>query len=82
MPIYDYRCRKCGETFETLVRGTTTPSCPACKSADLERLLSLPAIKSETTHALAMQAAKRRDKAQGKERNAAQREYELNHDND
>ena len=82
MPIFDYKCRSCGETFETLVRGTTTPSCPLCKSTDLERLLSLPAIKSQTTHALAMRAAKKRDRAQGQAREAAQREYELNHDND
>lgn len=80
MPIYEYRCAKCSNEFELLVRGSATPKCAKCGSERVERLLSLPAIKSETTHALAMKAAKRRDKAQGQEREAAQREYEAHHD--
>jgi hypothetical protein len=39
----------------------------------------VPAVKSETTHALALAAAKRRDKKQGAENARAQREYELHH---
>ena len=42
--------------------------------------MALPAIKTSGTQAKAMQAAKRRDKAQGAERMHAQRQYELNHD--
>jgi putative FmdB family regulatory protein len=81
MPIYEYRCKSCGEEFELLIRGTSAPpACPACTGADLERLLSLPAVQSETTHALAMKAAKARDKRQGSERVQAQREYEAHHD--
>ena len=52
---------------------------PACDSTDLEKLISSPAIKSETTHDLAMRAAKKRDKIQGSEKAREQREYELNH---
>jgi putative FmdB family regulatory protein len=81
MPIHDYTCRACGETSELLVLGSAAaPRCPACGSDELERLLSLPAVSSETTRGLAMRAAKRRDAAQGQERVAAQREYERNHD--
>jgi putative FmdB family regulatory protein len=80
MPIYEYKCGNCAHEFELLVRGSLTPKCEKCGSEKLERLLSLPSIKSETTHALAMKAAKRRDKAQGNEREAAQREYEAHHD--
>ena len=80
MPIYEYRCQACGHTFELLVFKTTVPACPACRSEALERLISLPAIKSETTHALAMDAAKARDRKQGDEKARAQREYELHHD--
>jgi hypothetical protein len=47
---------------------------------DLERLLSLPAVHSETTRGLALRAAKKRDARQGTEQRRAQREYELNHD--
>ena len=53
MPIYEYACEKCGNEFELLVRGKEKAACPKCKSVKLERKLSLPAIKSETTHALA-----------------------------
>jgi putative FmdB family regulatory protein len=80
MPIYEYKCGNCSHEFELLVRGSMVPTCEKCSSEKLERVLSLPAIKSETTHGLAMRAAKRRDKAQGMEREAAQREYERNHD--
>ncbi|MEA3247281.1 MAG: zinc ribbon domain-containing protein [Gemmatimonadota bacterium] len=80
MPIYEYRCRSCERAFDLLVRSSTVPRCAGCGSTDLEKLVSLPAIKSEATHDLAMRAAKRRDKAQGQERVAAQAEYERNHD--
>ena len=59
MPIYEYRCQGCGHAFELLMRKTTVAACPKCRSEALERRLSLPAIKSETTHARAMDAAKR-----------------------
>ena len=39
MPLYSYRCRKCGDQSEQLVFGSDTPICPACESADLEQLL-------------------------------------------
>ncbi|MGE5098742.1 MAG: FmdB family zinc ribbon protein [Deltaproteobacteria bacterium] len=80
MPIYDYSCRGCGHTFEVLVRGATIPSCPECRSEDLERLLSLPAVRSESTRQQALRAAKRRDASQANERVRAQREYEAHHD--
>jgi putative FmdB family regulatory protein len=80
MPIFEYSCKGCGKEFEALVLPTTgTPKCPACDSTDLEKLISSPAIKSETTHDLAMRAAKKRDKIQGSEKAREQREYELNH---
>ena len=81
MPIYEYVCRNCSNKFDLLIRGTSaSPACPACKSADLEKLLSLPAVKSESSHALAMKAAKKRDARQGSERVKAQRDYEAHHD--
>lgn len=82
MPIYEYSCRSCGHQFETLILRGETPGCPSCKSEDLEKLLSLPAIKSETTHELAMRAAKKRDQKQARINVNEQRLYELAHDND
>lgn len=79
MPIFEYRCRACGQDFELLVLASTTVACTSCGASDLERRVSLPAIKSETTHAQAMAAAKARDRKQASEKNRAQREYELHH---
>lgn len=80
MPIFEYACKSCGKEFEALVLPTTgTPKCPACASEELEKLISRPAIKSDTTHGLAMKAAQKRDRKQGSEQARAQREYELSH---
>jgi len=37
MPIYEYACRTCAHSFETLVRGGEEPNCPHCHGADRER---------------------------------------------
>lgn len=79
MPIFEYNCRGCGHQFETLLLHGATAVCPNCTSVDLEKLLSVPAVKSQSTHANALKAAKKRDKKQGEERVRAQREYELHH---
>jgi putative FmdB family regulatory protein len=79
VPIYEYQCSDCQCEFETLVRKGAVPACPKCGSSKLERQISLPAIKSESTHGLAMKAAKKRDQKQGSENARAQREYELHH---
>jgi hypothetical protein len=65
--------------FEMLVRQGDTPRCSKCGGEDLERMISLPAVKSESTHNLAMAAAKKRDQKAGAELARAQREYELHH---
>jgi putative FmdB family regulatory protein len=80
MPIYEYSCKSCGHRFETLVLGKEEVSCPSCSGKELERLLSLSYGKAGKVSDLAMRAAKRRDKVQGRERMEEQRLYELNHD--
>ena len=79
MPIFEYSCRSCQAQFELLIRGGASPACPSCGGVDLEKLLSLPAIKSENTHRNALAAAQKRDRKLGSEQAAAQREYELKH---
>jgi putative FmdB family regulatory protein len=80
MPIFEYLCKGCGKGFEALVRSNSAPpSCPACSSVDLEKQISTPAIKSESSHGLAMKAARKRDQKAGSEKAREQREYELNH---
>jgi putative FmdB family regulatory protein len=80
MPLFDFQCKSCGHEFEGLVRGQATPACPRCASHDLERLLSMPSVRSETTREKSMRAARQRDQKLGAEREHAQRQYEANHD--
>jgi len=79
MPIFEYSCKGCGHEFEALVRRSDTPACPSCGSADLEKLLSLPVVKSESTKAQALRAARKRDQAAGTERVQEQLKYERSH---
>jgi putative FmdB family regulatory protein len=44
MPMYDFECKACGATFETVARVDEKPACPTCQSADTERLMSAPMI--------------------------------------
>lgn len=43
MPLYEYRCQNCHQTFELLRRikdGDNDLECPGCHSDKVERLLS------------------------------------------
>jgi putative FmdB family regulatory protein len=42
MPLYEYRCEKCGKRFEELVMNSLEKvSCPDCESDDVEREFSI-----------------------------------------
>ncbi|MFQ5917507.1 MAG: zinc ribbon domain-containing protein [Candidatus Binatia bacterium] len=42
MPIYEYSCRKCDNTFEELLLSPRmTVACPKCESHTVERKLSV-----------------------------------------
>jgi len=43
MPIYEYRCKECGEVFERLIMEPEQERelvCPKCNSSDVQRVLS------------------------------------------
>jgi putative FmdB family regulatory protein len=45
MPIYEYACSPCGKVFEELILRKSDEddlACPACKSAEVSRLMSRP----------------------------------------
>jgi len=51
MPMYEYRCRDCGERFEELRgsnEGDEGMECPRCGESRVERLLSAFATSSPT----------------------------------
>ncbi|MEP0829467.1 MAG: zinc ribbon domain-containing protein [Candidatus Zixiibacteriota bacterium] len=41
MPIFEYRCRSCGNQFELLIFKTSEiPVCPKCGGAETEKMVS------------------------------------------
>ena len=80
MPIYEYECRGCGHRFEQLILYSSTPQCPACQSEDLERLISLFAVDSDSTRTLSSQAGRRRGAQNRRDRNDAEIAYHKKHD--
>ncbi len=79
MPIYDYKCRRCGRQFEELVRLGETPNCPSCNGNELERLVSIPAISTESTRKRSLGKARQAAGKVSKEKKHAQAEYERNY---
>ena len=49
MPLYEYKCSRCGATSERLVRSheNIVPTCRECGSDRVERLLSNFAVDSD-----------------------------------
>jgi len=61
MPVYEYECRQCGHRFEYLVlHSSPLAECPDCRQKDLEQLVSLCAVSSETTRQANLGAAHRK----------------------
>jgi putative FmdB family regulatory protein len=82
MPLFDYRCQSCSHEFEVLIRpashGDPPPSCPACGSDKLARLLSTFALSSrEKTQAAA--AAKNKKAAAIARADTAAMDREIDH---
>jgi putative FmdB family regulatory protein len=50
MPLYEYKCKKCGHRFEKIVKFSDPPikKCPKCKGT-VEQLISSPAIQFKGT---------------------------------
>ena len=47
MPIFDYRCKQCGHSFDALQKLGDEPltRCPECGKAAMEKLVSAPALQ-------------------------------------
>ena len=63
MPIFDFKCVKCGHAFEELVRGDQTPACPKRAGKKAERQFPLSVVVSTPksrarTSGIARRAAK------------------------
>lgn len=48
MPIFEYKCRKCGHKFEKLVFGKEEIKCPKCQSTFLDKLFSTFSVSAKS----------------------------------
>jgi putative FmdB family regulatory protein len=51
MPLYEYRCKSCGQLFEKMVsfsQSSKTQECPVCKSPDTSKQMSTFASKGSS----------------------------------
>jgi len=79
MPLYEFECRACGHRFEALVRNADVPACPACKSHELERLLSMFAVSSEHTRRSNLEGARRKNAKIQRDKQIAEHEQAHHH---
>ena len=56
VPLYEYRCQSCSNTFELLVRGSESPRCPSCQGDALDKLLSVFAVNAQGSQPAPKQA--------------------------
>ena len=49
MPLFEYECRSCHHHFELLVRESTDLACPACRSTELDKQLSVFAVSTPSS---------------------------------
>jgi len=80
MPLYDFRCRSCGDEFERLVRKGETVECPSCRGQDVERLLSTFALSTEERRAAAAKQSRKLQIAKNRDKVIAEEEYRQKHD--
>ena len=47
MPIYEYKCSKCGHQFEIIQRFSDNPieTCPECEENSVKKLVSAPSFR-------------------------------------
>ncbi|HEY4360999.1 MAG TPA: FmdB family zinc ribbon protein [Bryobacteraceae bacterium] len=69
MPLYEYRCKQCGTSFEYLVlHSSPAARCPECSGQTLEQLISAYAVSSEGSRQANLSAQHRKVAAVRKDR--------------
>ena len=80
MPIYEYECRQCGHRFEYLVLASSPAAeCPSCRKQDLERLISLSGMSSESTRQANFSAAHNKAASSRKEKHREDHQHLHDH---
>ena len=80
MPIHEFKCRRCGNKFDELVKLGEIPPCPSCGDKKPEQLFSTSAaISTPSSREKSAGQARRKAGAVRKEQKHAQAEYERNY---
>jgi putative FmdB family regulatory protein len=83
MPIYEFACRQCGHNFERLVlRTSPSAECLVCGHGDLDQLVSICAVSSDSSKQANLSAAHRKAATvrQDKQRKSHKHLHENFHD--
>jgi putative FmdB family regulatory protein len=79
MPIFEYECLKCEQQFEHLERASSPKAaCPSCGADQVQRLVSLCAVSSESSRAANLTAAHHRAATRRQEKQRS--EHTQHHD--
>jgi putative FmdB family regulatory protein len=78
MPLFDFRCRQCGNEFEALVRPAHATVC-SCGSDDLEQLPSGFAVSSSTIRKANLESVRRKGAEARKEKLQADHSFMEKH---
>jgi putative FmdB family regulatory protein len=79
VPLYDFKCLACGVEFEALVL-KNEPACPSCQSRNLEQLISMFSVDSESIRQSNIQSARKANSRIAKDKAIADAEAIRNHD--
>ena len=79
MPLLEYECLDCGEAFEILIRNSIVAACPSCESRNLNQLISLFSVSSETTRQTNLTAARKKNAPAQMDKAIAESEAVRNH---
>jgi putative FmdB family regulatory protein len=80
VPIYEYKCRKCGKRFEELVKIGETPRCPRCHDPEPKQLFSMTAaVSTSTTREKSLRIARSAARAVKREKDHADAVYHSNY---
>ena len=79
MPIFEYECLECEQSFEHLERASSPGvACPSCGAQQVKRLVSICAVSSESSRAANLSAAHQRAATRRQEKQRS--EHAQHHD--